>query len=113
MKIETYSEFFKNLLLHDVIIKCNNKIIKTGKIKNFDIKQFYIKLYIENTKGKVKLLELPYPFDIKQTKHKTSLNYHIATFCGNNNEMFYRIKLLQKNVSKLYDNTVEIIPVFK
>ena len=50
MKLEAYSEFFKNLMLHEVIIKYNNKILKTGKIKNFDIKQFYIKLYIIDTK---------------------------------------------------------------
>jgi len=113
MKLEAYSDFFKNLLLHDVIIKYNNKILKTGKIKNFDIKQFYIKLYIENIKGKIKILELPYPFDITQTKQKTILNYRIATFCGGNNEMFFRIKLLQKSVSKLYDNLLEIIPIKK
>jgi len=66
MKLDQYSDCFKYLLLRDVIIKINNKVIRSGKIKNFAIKQFYIKLFIENQKGHIRLLELPYPFSISQ-----------------------------------------------
>ena len=110
MRLEAYSEVFKNLLLRNVTIRCNNKILRTGKIKNFAIKQFIIKLFIENNKGHVRILELPYPFDINQAGHLITLNYKIGTFCQNNSELHYKIKLLSKrNISKFYDNEVEIV----
>ena len=77
MKLDQYSDCFKYLLLRDVCIKINNKIIRTGKIKNFAIKQFYIKLFIENQKGHIRLLELPYPFGISQNQEVMSLDYKL------------------------------------
>lgn len=110
MKLDQYSEYFKNLLLRDVSVRINDKVIRSGKIKNFAIKQFYIKLFIENTKGHVRMLELPYPFDITQANNITALNYNISTFYGNNQELKCKLKFLnKKNVSKLYDTTVNIV----
>jgi hypothetical protein len=112
MKLDLYSEYFKNLLLRDVNIRVNNKIIRSGKIKNFAIKQFYIKLFIENNKGHVRMLELPYPFNIVQEGDLTSLNYNISTFCGANRELKCKLKFLsKKSVSKLYDTVVDITVV--
>ena len=112
MNLDTYSEVFKKLLLRNVIIKCGTKTYRSGKIKNFDIKQFYIKLFIENNKQNIKLLELPYPFEISYTPEKTTLNYHTSAFYNRDNDLSLKIKLLStKEASKFFNNNVEIIPV--
>lgn len=109
MKLEFYSDVFKNLLLRNVNVKCNSKILRSGIIKNFAIKQFIIKVFIENSKGHIRILELPYPFEIKQQNNITLLNYKLNTFCKTNSELSCKIKLLnKKNVSKFFDNIVEI-----
>ena len=109
MKLDQYSDCFKYLLLRDVSIKINNKVIRVGKIKNFAIKQFYIKLFIENAKGHIRLLELPYPFGISQIDDITSLDYNMDTFCGSNKDLKCKLKFLsKKNVSKFYDTVVYI-----
>ena len=68
MSLDYYSEIFKKLLLRNVAIKCGTKTCRAGKIQNFDIKQFYVKLFIENNKNNIKVLELPYPYTIQYIK---------------------------------------------
>lgn len=110
MKPIPYNDIFKNLLLHKVDIKCNNKIIRSGVIKNFAFKQFIIKVFIETNKGTTRVLEIPYPFSITSVNNTITLDYKLHTFCQNNSELLYKIKLLnKKHVSKFYDNTIDII----
>lgn len=110
MSLDYYSEVFKKLLLRDVIIRCGTKTCRVGKIQNFDIKQFYVKFFIENNKNKIKVLELPYPYIVSQHNNITTLNYHTTSFCSKNSETFLKIKLINnKSASKYFDNIVEII----
>lgn len=112
MSLDNYSEIFKELLLRNVVIRHGTKTYRSGKIKNFDIKQFYIKLFIENNKQNIKLLELPYPYSINFTPEKTTLNYKLSAFYNGDTDLGLKIKLLSsKDASKFYDNTIEIIPV--
>jgi hypothetical protein len=112
MSLDYYSEVFKKLLLRNVIIKCGSKTYRSGKIQNFDIKQFYIKLYIENNKHNLKIIELPYPFIISTTANTTTLNYHISSFTNTNTNTFVKIKTLNnKESSKYFDNIIEIVAV--
>jgi hypothetical protein len=112
MSFNLYSEVFKNLLLRNVVIKYGEKTYKSGKIQNFDIKQFYIKLFIENHKKQHKLIELPYPFRVEVETGKTTLNYHISSFCDKENILFTKLTSLdQSETGKFYDNVVEILVV--
>jgi hypothetical protein len=112
MSLDYYSEIFKQLLLRKVVIKCGTKIYRTGKIKNFDIRQFYIKLFIENNKNNIKLVELPYPYIITTNGSTTTLNYHTSAFCNTTSKPFAKINLFDKsNTSKFYNNLIEIITV--
>jgi hypothetical protein len=109
MSFDLYSDVFKNLLLRNVVIKYGEKVYKTGKIQNFDIKQFYIKLLLENHKKQIKLIELPYPFSIEYTDECTTLNYHLTSFCSKDSEMYEDIARCGKGeVGKFYDNLVKI-----
>lgn len=109
MSFDLYSNVFKNLLLRNVVIKYGEKVYKTGKIQNFDIKQFYIKLLLENHKKQIKLIELPYPFRIEYTDHCTTLNYHLTAFCSEDSEMYEEItKCNKEEAGKFFNNLVKI-----
>jgi hypothetical protein len=112
MSLDYYSEVFKKLLLHNVVIKCGTKTCRAGKIQNFDIKQFYVKLYIENVKNNIKVLELPYPYTISYKEKTTTLNYHTTSFCDKNTDTHLNIKLINsRGASKYFDNNIEIITI--
>lgn len=109
MKLDYYSEIFKKLLLRNVIIKCGSKTYRAGKIQNFDIKQFYVKFFIENNKNNIKVLELPYPYIVDYTENVTTLNYHTTAFCNKASDTYLKIKLFNnKSASKYFNNTIEI-----
>lgn len=109
MNLDYYSEIFKKLLLRNIIIKCGSKTYRSGKLQNFDIKQFYVKLYIENNKNNIKVLELPYPYKVKYTKSLTTLNYQTTAFCNANTNTYSNIKLFSsKNASKFFNDNIEI-----
>lgn len=109
MSLDYYSDVFKKLLLRNVIIKCGTKTCRSGKIQNFDIKQFYVKLFIENNKNNVKVLELPYPYTVTQTETKTTLNYQTSSICNKAPTTLVKIRMLSnKNASKYFNNNIEI-----
>lgn len=110
MSVDLYTEALKRLLLHDVTIQYgNSKSVKTGQIKNFDIKQFHIRINFNTSKNVEKVLEFPYPFKIEQDNNSVTFNYKLTSFYNNEDELYFRIKTLNKKTSnKLYDNTVKI-----
>lgn len=112
MSLDYYSEIFKRLLLRNVVIKCGTKTCRAGKIQNFDIKQFYVKFFIENNKNNVKVLELPYPYKVHHTESKTTLNYQTSSFCNKSVTASLKIKTLNsKGSSRFFNNDIEIIVV--
>ena len=99
MNIELYTKILQSYLQSKVTIKCNNKVLKTGKLTLFNIKQYFIRFYIETDKKTSKILELPYPFLIENTD-----NNHLATVNA--------LRAINKSTSsKVYDNVVSIIPL--
>ena len=109
MNLDYYSEIFKKLLLRNILIKCGTKTYRTGKLQNFDIKQFYVKLFIENNKNNIKILELPYPYEVTYDKQITTLNYQTTAFCGATSDTYLKIKLFNsKSASKYFNNNIEI-----
>jgi hypothetical protein len=108
--IEDYSNTLRMYLQNTVTVKCNNKVLKTGKLKLFNIKQYFIKLYIETSKGEIKIIELPYPYDVYSVKNKCVLNYKLNTLANNSLYMMSRLKnISSSNALKIYDQTVDII----
>lgn len=109
MNLDYYSEIFKKLLLRNIVVKSGTKTYRTGKLQNFDIKQFYVKLFIENNKNNIKILELPYPYNITHTEQITTLNYQTTSFCSPTTDIYHKIKLINsKNASKYFNNNIEI-----
>jgi hypothetical protein len=110
MSFDHYNSVLLSFLQSKVTFKCDNKVLKTGRIKLFNIKQYFIKFYIETDKKESKILELPYPYLIEYTKAGTcTLNYKVSSFCSNTQPAFNSIKYLKTNAShKIYDSVVVI-----
>ena len=57
INLEKVTNFLKPLLLQNIVIKTDKKILKRGKLKIFQVKQYYINLTLEY-KGSIKSYEL-------------------------------------------------------
>ena len=113
MNMESYTKILQDYLQSKVIIKCNNKVLKTGKLTLFNIKQYFIRFYIETDKKTTKVLELPYPFLMnKDSEGWCTLNYKISSLCNNHTPTVNILKTVNKSTtSKIYDNIINIIPL--
>ena len=113
MNLDYYNKILQNFLQSRVIFKCDNKVLKTGKIKLFNIKQYFIKFYIETDKNESKVLELPYPFLINYSgEGNCTLSYKISALCNNIQPVCNMLRGCKTTTaSKVYDNVVTIIPL--
>lgn len=112
MNIELYTKILQSYLQSKVTIKCNNKVLKTGKLTLFNIKQYFIRFYIETDKKTSKVLELPYPFCVESNDGICTLNYKLSSLCNNHIATVNSLRGINKNsANKIYDNVVSIIPL--
>lgn len=113
MNIEPYTKMLQSYLQSKIIIKSNNKVLKTGKLTLFNIKQYFIRFYIETDKKANKVLELPYPFLMEiENSGSCTLNYKLTALCNNHLQTVNVLRGVNKNNSnKIYDNIVSIIPL--
>ena len=111
MDLDFYNKILQHFLQSHITIKCNNKIIKSGKLTLFTTKQYFIRFYIENEKKHIKMLELPYPFTIEYDKNKIcTFNYKLSSLCNNHSPMINKLNRFKPaQANKMYDNIVSII----
>tara|TARA_R110002033_G_scaffold138611_1_gene177599 strand:+ start:1489 stop:1845 length:357 start_codon:yes stop_codon:yes gene_type:complete len=108
--LENVIEHLKPFLLRDIIIKTDKKVLKRGRLKIFQIKQYYINLSLEY-KNSIKNYEIPYPYKIhlEQDGTEAVLNYHLSSFVPVN--QINKVKCLDTSAkTKIYDNLVYIWP---
>jgi|TARA_R100001163_G_C4923650_1_gene102776 hypothetical protein len=106
--LEKVTNFLKPFLLQDIIIKTDKKILKRGKLKIFQIKQYYINFTLEY-KDSIKSYEIPYPYKMDWDEEMAILNYHLSSFIPI--KQMNRVKFLDSSSkSKLYNNLVYILP---
>ena len=112
MNIELYSKTLQDLLQSKIVIKCENKVLKTGKLTLFNIKQYFIRFHIENDKKVNKVFELPYPFNMQvNDKGVCTLNYKLSSLCNNHSATVISLRALkQTNSHRIFDNMVTITP---
>jgi len=71
--LEQVAEKFKPFLLKEIVIKTDKKILRKGTLRIFQLKQYFIKLFIE-VGDKTRQYEIPYPFDIHESEDMLTLN---------------------------------------
>jgi hypothetical protein len=93
----------KDLMLETVDFKIDNKILKHGKIKVFNTKQFFIKFKLENN-ADTKEYEVPYPFRVEKLKDGFLFDYCLSSFIPNTEESYWKMRALNsENASKLHE----------
>tara|TARA_R110002012_G_scaffold281087_2_gene470075 strand:+ start:14148 stop:14498 length:351 start_codon:yes stop_codon:yes gene_type:complete len=108
ISLEKVTEFLKPFLLQDIVIRTDKKVLKRGKLKIFQIKQYYINLTLEFNDS-TKSYEIPYPFKMHHDEGKGILNYHLSSFIPRT--QLNRVKFLDSSSkSKLYNTLVYILP---
>tara|TARA_R100001082_G_scaffold91223_1_gene57836 strand:+ start:1667 stop:2023 length:357 start_codon:yes stop_codon:yes gene_type:complete len=108
--LENVVDNLKMFLLRDIVIRTDKKVLKKGRLKIFQIKQYHINLSLEY-KNSIKNYEIPYPYKIhiEQDGTEAVLNYHLSSFVPHG--QINKVKCLDTSSrSKLYDNLVYIWP---
>ncbi len=97
-------------LLQSVEFVLNDKVIKRGKIKIFNFKQYFIKFTLETDTGEMKVYDLLYPFRVdKDHEGNCVFNYHLSAFSGGDMDMFYSMKAISKDSAlPAYDGAITL-----
>lgn len=99
----------KKFILKNVEFRLDNKCIKSGKIKVFNTKQFFVKFKLENDQGELEY-ELPYPYKTVLGDDKITFDYHLSSFCPRTEEVYWKMFAMDKsNASKLHNNYLTIV----
>lgn len=110
MNIQLYDKILQQLLQSKIVIKVDKKVLRTGKLKLFSIKQYFIRLHIENDKNVTKILELPYPFKMTYKDGVgCTLNYKLTSICNGHADTMNMLRSVKCNsTNKIYDNEIVI-----
>ena len=106
--LEIVAENFKPFLLKDIVIRTDKKIIRKGMLRIFQLKQYFIRLFIE-VGDITKQYEIPYPFTCNLDDDILTLNYHLSTVMKDESIIFQTKFLDASSKSKLYNNLVYVL----
>jgi hypothetical protein len=103
--IEEIEEYIKPFLLSEITFSLEGKKIKSGKLILFSARDFFcIFTFLDHTKNKKVIYEIPYPFSIDSEKNKLTFNYTLETFCEKNVDFQNKVQTFQfKKVSKFFN----------
>lgn len=108
--IEEIEQFVKPFLLTDITFSLEGKKIKSGKLILFSARDFFcIFTFLDHTKNKKVIYEIPYPFDIEHEKDKLIFNYTLDTFCEKSIDFHNKVQSFQfKKVSKFFNKKLVV-----
>lgn len=93
-KIKDLNETFNKYFFKKISFILDGKIIKEGRLKLFSMKGFNFKFFLIDDNNIIKAIEMPYPFNLIETKNGYIFDYRLDSF-----------KLLNK--SELLDNLLK------
>ena len=103
-------EKLKDLMLDTVEMKVDNKVLRKGKIRVFNTKQFFIKFKRETETSTIKEYELPYPYRIDKINNGFLFDYCLSAFIPDTEEVFWKMKTVtQEKNSKLHEKYLYIL----
>lgn len=106
------TKYLQQYLLQPVEFIVNNKVVRRGKIKLFNFKQYCIKFTIQTDSGDIKTYDVLYPFNIYKEGSVCVFNYHLSSFTQSSIETLYKIKALNKTKSlPTYDEIMLLKPL--
>lgn len=105
-KIETA---VNRLLQQRIAFVLNGKILKTGRLILFCVKDFYLVFTIQNQNVK-KHFEIPYPYAYSEFLNKVIFDYSLNRLCQKSSNIETNAKLLStsKKPNKFFNSLAEI-----
>jgi len=103
------TKYLQKFLLQPVEFVVDNKVVRRGRIKLFNFKQYFIKFTIQTESGDIKTYDVLYPFKIYYEGDMCMFNYHLSSLTQNDIETYYRIKTLNKDKSLTTYNGIMIL----
>jgi hypothetical protein len=91
------TQYLQLYLLQPIEFTINDKVVRRGKLKLFNFKQYFIKFTLQTDSGDIKTYDVLYPFKIYTENGNCVFNYHLSCFTQNDVETYYRIKTLNKD----------------
>lgn len=110
--VENIEQLIKPLLLRNISFTVDNKILKSGKLILFSVKDFFcvFTLTTPDRGSKRFIYEIPYPFTTNATVSSLEFDYTINSFCLGNKQIASATKKVQLNrISKLFNKKVVVI----
>ena len=99
----------KQIILKTVEFQLDGKVIKSGKIKVVNTKQFFIRFRLESDSG-LKEYDLPYPFMIGSNSDGILFDYSLSSFCPRTEDTYWKMLMMNKSeASKLHNSYLTII----
>lgn len=103
--LEEIEQHIKPFLLSDITFSLEGKKIKSGKLILFSARDFFcIFTFLDHTKNKKVVYEIPYPFGLERGENKLIFNYTLETFCEKSIDFRNKVQSFQfKKVSKFFN----------
>ena len=106
------TKFLQPFLLQPVEFVINEKVVRRGKIKVFNFRQYFIKFTVETEAGDLKTYDVLYPFKITNEGDKCVFNYHLSCFSATDVEMLFKMKTTKKEKClPTYDSLMILKPL--
>jgi len=106
-------QLIKPHMLKNLTFMVDNKVLKTGKLILFSIKDFFcvFTLALPDRPEKFSIYEIPYPFTTSATVSSLEFDYTLNSFCLCNTSITTKTKSLKiERPSKFFNKTVVVIP---
>lgn len=109
-KIFDLNEYFNELFYKKFTFILDSKIIKSGRLKLFDMKGFNLKFFLIDEENNIKQFEIPYPFKIRKKDNILEFDYRLFNLVHlrDNLELLDNIEDTDVVKSRLYDKILTV-----
>lgn len=105
----TLEDELKDIILKNIDFQVDGKSVKKGKVKVFNMKQFFIRFKLE-VDQLTKEYDLPYPFKVVKLDNGYLFDYSLSAFCPRTEETYWKMLLMNKTeASKLHNNYLYVM----
>ena len=107
--MEKITDNLKKFILENVEIRVNDKILRKGKLKVFNTKQFFINFVLIDEKENEREYKLPYPYSYNSSNKSLEFDYCLSAFCPRTEEAYWKMKMMDSsNSSRLHEEYLHI-----
>lgn len=92
-------------LQQTIVILNGDKMLRTGRLLIFNIKDFTIQLTLQKSPGSRITYEMPYPYNITTVSNVASFDYTLDRLAGNDSLLRVKMNLCKPDKANKFYNT--------